>query len=63
MGMVLHQLSKFVTNHEDLVFVSDRHPSIFKGISKVSNIILKHSKCSFSQLMILVVHISLSYCL
>ncbi|KAL0733718.1 hypothetical protein Bca4012_009928 [Brassica carinata] len=28
-------LSKFVTNHEELVFVSDRHPSIFKGISKV----------------------------
>lgn len=33
------QLSKLVPNHEDLVFVSDRHASILKGISKVSNII------------------------
>ncbi|CAN6910601.1 unnamed protein product, partial [Brassica oleracea] len=29
------KLSKFVTNHQELVFVSDRHPSISKGISKV----------------------------
>lgn len=46
------KLSKFVKNHQELVFVSDRHPSISKGISKVREklvwIIYLQTKYSFN---------------
>lgn len=29
------KLTQFIPNQEDVVFVSDRHPSIYYGIAKV----------------------------